>query len=190
MHNLIIAGIGGQGINRLAHIIATTCYAVGKSCQFTVHKGGAQTLGSVYVEMRIAAGTLPVLGPGIPNGKLDLLVALDPWEGLRHIKKAHATTKAWVETSVAPMFVERQNPDEHFVLNTNPLDCFADIPVELHYQAYRQTAIETCGQVRMANYFAGMDCLQALGISEIARYQQIFFEQIPSAVQHRRSVLQ
>lgn len=190
MHNLIIAGIGGQGINRLAHIIGLTCHAVGKSCQFTVHKGGAQSLGSVYAELRVANGMLPVLGPGIPNGRLDSLVALDSWEGLRHINKANSNSKAWVETASLPMFVERKHIDAIYVENTDPLKLLSRLPLRVTLQAYRNKALECCGTAKMANYFAGLDCLDALGVTTITTYQQIFFDAIPAAAQHKRSVSQ
>ena len=53
MPNLIVAGIGGQGVNALAHVLAKTFFGAGLGCQYTVHKGGAQSLGSVYAEFKI-----------------------------------------------------------------------------------------------------------------------------------------
>ncbi|HFC92058.1 MAG TPA: hypothetical protein ENJ51_04520, partial [Leucothrix mucor] len=51
--NLLLAGIGGQGINSLAKVLAEFIMLSGYQCQFTIHKGGAQSLGSVYAEFRI-----------------------------------------------------------------------------------------------------------------------------------------
>ena len=189
MHNMIIAGIGGQGINRLTQVISMACHAHGKACQYTVHKGGAQSLGSVYGELRITDEKRPVLGPDIPVGKLDSLVALEAWEGLRHCPKAGQHTRAWIETASMPLFVERQSQVANYVEQTDPLDLYKDIPVHLIRFSYRQQALTQCGDVHMANYFAGLDCLKALGIEDVSIYQEHFFNVISAARQHKGKLL-
>jgi len=181
MPNLTIAGIGGQGVDSLAHVLGEVCHAAGLSCQYTVHKGGAQSLGSVYAEMRIDMNDHGYIGHAIPKGKLDLIVALDAWEALRHMPMAHRQSRAWVENKIMPLFTDRGSN----AIQLLPFDQINKLPIELVYRDYQQDALNKSGTVKMANYLAGIDCLEALGISDVALYNKHFFHNIPQARAYR-----
>ncbi len=187
MTNLLIAGIGGQGVNTLANVLAEVCRLSGKNCQYTVHKGGAQSLGTVYAELRVASGNSPVLGSSIPKGKLDVLVAMDPWEALRHLPLAHAATKSWVESEIMPLFVERSGEMNNKTPLLNPLRQLQRLPLEIGWRHYRRDAIEQTGTPKMANYLAGLDCIGGLGINDVAVFEHIFFNTIPASNKYRES---
>ena len=172
--NLLIAGIGRQGISTLAGVLARTCRDAGRSCQYTVHKGGAQSLGSVYAEMRIAAGDLPVLGAGIPAGKLDVLVSMDAREALRHLRLAHSETVCFVEYDPTPFFADRSGAGVRDALMVNPIAQLEKLSIPITRRHYRQQAISSDGTAIMANYYAGMDCLSALGLDNIECYKRLF----------------
>lgn len=190
MVNLIIAGIGGQGINSLAKVLANVLLQSGYHCQFTIHKGGAQSLGSVYGEFRIDDQALSTLGQGIPKGQLDILVSLEPWEALRHVSLAHSKTQLWVETQLMPLFVERTNErnieSPHTQLKALP-------EIKVHWRSYQDIAQQKAKTIRMANYFAGLDCISAINAHvnfstkskpnniEIDLFDTLFFKQIPKA---------
>ncbi len=157
------------------------CRDAGRSCLYTVHKGGAQSLGSVYAEMRIAEGDLPVLGASIPPGKLDALVAMDAWEALRHLRLAHSGTMCFVEHDPMPFFYDRSSTGERETCMTNPIDQLNKLSVPITWRHYRQNAIESDGTASMANYYAGMDCLSALGLNDEDSYRRIFFNIITAA---------
>lgn len=178
---MLIAGVGGQGINSLAKVLALTCREAGWECQYTVHKGGAQSLGSVYAEMRIVAGPLPVVGPSIPVGKLDVLVAMDPWEALRHMRLAHTKTVCYVESEIMPLFTDRTASAVVKEPGEDPRQQLKGLPIEVFWRQYRQDAIAVDNTAHMANYFAGLDCLPALGLSNTDDYQRIFFTIISKA---------
>lgn len=178
MKNLIIAGIGGQGVNVLTKVLATVLSECGYACQYTVHKGGAQSLGTVYGELRIAQGSLPILGAGIPKGKLDILVSLDPWEALRHLPLAHADTQVWVESEIQPLFNDRRDQARNPQSYLNPIAQLNQLPLTLHWRNYRQDARLTHGKVKFANFLAGLDCLHALGIQQDALFEAQFFAAI------------
>ena len=190
MINLIIAGIGGQGVNSLAKVLANVLLQSGYHCQFTLHKGGAQSLGSVYAELRIDDQKLPTLGQGIPKGQLDILISLEPWEALRHISLAHPKTQFWVETQLMPLFVERE--DERSIESPRAqLDALPEI--KIHWKSYQNIAQQKANTIKMANYFAGLDCILAINshinfsIKSKANnidtdlFDTLFFEQIPKA---------
>lgn len=166
--NLIIAGIGGQGVNLLTQIVAQTCRAAGRLCQYTIHKGGAQSLGTVYGELRFFQHPEQILAANIPAGKLDLLIALDTWEALRHLPLAHATTRIWLESEVQPIYIERhQNPANPELLKA--LEAWSP-----QWRNYRQQAISQYGDAAMANYLAGLDCLQALEMADSSEFTRLF----------------
>ncbi len=191
--NLIISGIGGQGINSLALVLADYFYQSGYGCQFTIHKGGAQSLDSVYAEFRISKQELAILGPGIPHHQLDILIALEPWEALRHLSLAHSKTLVYVETEVMPLFTERDSEritkKEAAPPLKPPKKQLQDLPLHIQWQSYRKTALEKNGIVKMANYYAGLDCLTAIkqlfvhssDNNEKHLFDQLFFKQIKKA---------
>ncbi len=181
MINLIIAGIGGQGINSLAKVLAETCIASSFECQFTVHKGGAQSLGSVYAEFRINKGPLPVLGQGIPTGQLDFLIALDPWEALRHAALSNSQTRLWVETKSMPFFVERNKETAIETHQKSPQIQLESLSLNIMWRNYYKNAQQQTGTPKMANYFAGLDCIKALNISDTSLFDKLFFTLVKKA---------
>jgi len=188
MVNLIIAGIGGQGVNTLAKVFANVLLQSNYYCQFTVHKGGAQSLGSVYAEFRISDQKLSNLGQGIPNKQLDILISLEPWEALRHIALAHPKTQLWVETHAMPLFVERTG--EENIIESPQVQLNALPEISIQWQSYRETAQQKMQTTKMANYFAGLDCIHSLNIFyhsankskynniDAALFDKLFFEHI------------
>jgi len=184
-HNLIIAGIGGQGINSLARVLAEFLYQSGYQCQFTVHKGGAQSLGSVYAEIRISSQADSILGQGVPQGELDLLFALEPWEALRHVSLAHAKTQLWVETQTQPLFVERLVERSNERVIESPEKQLNVLPLKIHWRDYQKIALQQSGTIKMANYYLGLDCVSALDsmINKIdpAVFDKLFFKFIKKA---------
>jgi len=185
--NFIIAGIGGQGINSLAKVLAEFLKQLGYACQFTVHKGGAQSLGTVFAEFRVLKAQRtqqkPVtLGQGIPKGKLDFLIALEPWEALRHVTLAHANTRVWVEEKRMPLFVERSTERE-IELPKTQLD---KLPLTIHWRSYRDSAEQQTGTAKMANYYAGLDCViglkQSLNNIEEPLFDTLFFTLVKKSV--------
>lgn len=179
--NLIIAGIGGQGINSLAKVLAEYYLQTGYYCQFTVHKGGAQSLGSVYAELRISDQESIILGQGIPSGQLDILIALEPWEALRHVSLAHSKSQLCVETKMMPLFVERSK-ERKIIPAKNQLDA---LPLNIQWSSYQEIALQKSGSIKMANYYAGLDCVTAhntlTGELDLELYDKLFFKLVKKA---------
>jgi Pyruvate/2-oxoacid:ferredoxin oxidoreductase gamma subunit len=177
--NIIIAGIGGQGINTLAKVLAETFLTVGYTVQFTVHKGGAQSLGTVYAEMRLlknsaSAQTAPILGAGIPVGTLDILIALEPWEAIRHVGLSHKATQLYVDATIQPLFNDRKDKARQAISQQDPVAQLNQLPLTIHWKDYRQQAKLEFGTVNMANYLAGLDCLDALELFSDAKATNFF----------------
>ncbi len=80
--NIILCGIGGEGLVLLSNIIGETCRIAGENVISGEMHGLAQRSGSVIVHMRIGD---EVLSPLIPPGEADVIVSLEVMEALRYI---------------------------------------------------------------------------------------------------------
>jgi Pyruvate/2-oxoacid:ferredoxin oxidoreductase gamma subunit len=138
-------------------------------------------LGSVYAEMRVRENSTSVLGPGIPEGALDGLVAMDPWEALRHLHLAHHNTQLYVETEVMPLFGDRKSEDPEAMQRHTPIERLQKLPIPINWKNYRQHAEKATGTTRMANYFAGLDCLSILNLCDTRHYHEVFYREITGA---------
>lgn len=80
--NILVAGIGGQGVMTAAEILARTALAQGYDVKKTEVAGMAQRGGVVTSHVRF--GT-QVNSPAIPPGEADILIGFEPAEALRWI---------------------------------------------------------------------------------------------------------
>lgn len=82
--NILVVGVGGQGILTLSRIIAEAALDRGYNVIVSEVHGMAQRGGSVAVHVRISPNSSP-LAPLIPKGGANIIVALECHEALRHI---------------------------------------------------------------------------------------------------------
>jgi len=80
-YNLIITGVGGQGNVLSSQLIGQALVSKGYFVTIGETYGASQRGGSVMSHMRISSQKQ--LSPLIPKGKADIVVALEPVEGLR-----------------------------------------------------------------------------------------------------------
>lgn len=80
--NIILCGIGGEGLVLLSNIIGETCRIAGENVISGEMHGLAQRSGSVIVHMRVGD---EVLSPLIPPGEADVIVSLEIMEALRYL---------------------------------------------------------------------------------------------------------
>jgi indolepyruvate ferredoxin oxidoreductase beta subunit len=81
-YDIILCGVGGQGVLSVAAAIATAAAAGGlKVRQSEVH-GMAQRGGAVMSHLRISDETIP--GDLVPKGGADLIISMEPLELLRY----------------------------------------------------------------------------------------------------------
>ncbi len=80
--NIILCGIGGEGLVLLSNIIGEACRLAGENVISGEMHGLAQRSGSVIVHMRIGD---EVLSPLIPPGEADMIVSLEVMEALRYL---------------------------------------------------------------------------------------------------------
>ena len=94
--NILVAGIGGQGVMTAAEILAQTALAQGYDVKKTEVAGMAQRGGMVTSHVRFGE---KVLSPAIPPGEVDILVGFEPAESLRWCSHLRANGVAMVSTT-------------------------------------------------------------------------------------------
>jgi indolepyruvate ferredoxin oxidoreductase beta subunit len=81
--DLILAGVGGQGVLSLSAIIASSALREGLHVKQAEVHGMAQRGGAVVADLRIADE--PIYSSTIPRATADLIVSMEPLESLRYL---------------------------------------------------------------------------------------------------------
>ena len=97
-HNIIIAGVGGQGVVTLGLMISNAAMSAGQKAIMSEIHGLAQRGGSVSVDVRIGDYYAPI----VPDGDADIIVALEPLEALRSLRRAGPHTVMVMSTEKLP----------------------------------------------------------------------------------------
>ena len=79
-HNVLIVGVGGQGVIMISKVLATLCQEQGFEVKQSEVHGMAKRGGAVFSHVRF--GEI-VHSPTIPEGEADVLLALEWAEGMR-----------------------------------------------------------------------------------------------------------
>ncbi len=87
--NIIIAGVGGQGVVLMSEILGNAAVRDGLKVRGSEVLGMAQRGGSVFSNIRLGE---EVYSPMTPDGKCDVLISLEPSEALRNIQYLNKTS--------------------------------------------------------------------------------------------------
>jgi indolepyruvate ferredoxin oxidoreductase beta subunit len=82
-YDIILAGVGGQGVLSMAAIIGNAAVAESRFAKLSEVHGMAQRGGAVHSHLRISDG--PIESDLIAQGTAQLIVSLEPLESLRHL---------------------------------------------------------------------------------------------------------
>lgn len=82
-YNIMLSGVGGQGLMLLSETIGRACGKTDKKVITGEQHGLSQRSGSIYVHLRLGEDAY---SPLIPYGEADLMVSLDAMEALRNIE--------------------------------------------------------------------------------------------------------
>ena len=93
--DIILAGVGGQGILSIATIIGEAATKAGLNLKQAEVHGMSQRGGDVQSNLRLS--DQPIYSDLIPRGKADLIIAMEPMEALRYMDFTNEDT--WVITS-------------------------------------------------------------------------------------------
>ena len=97
--NIIVSGVGGQGILFATNVLAKTALKMGLDfTQSEVH-GLSQRYGSIHTELRVGK---KIWSPLILEGTLDLLISIEPLEALRMAPYISERTTVVMNTHIIP----------------------------------------------------------------------------------------
>ena len=85
--DIILAGVGGQGILSIAYVIDNAALDAGLSFKQAEVHGMAQRGGAVQSHLRLSQG--PIYSELIPRGQADLILSVEPLEALRYVDSLH-----------------------------------------------------------------------------------------------------
>ncbi len=81
-YNIIISGVGGQGVVLVSNVLGEACVLSGKRAISGEMFGLAQRSGSVYIHFRIGEN---MYSPLIPYGRADIIMSQEVSEALRYL---------------------------------------------------------------------------------------------------------
>lgn len=97
--NIILTGVGGQGIITLIAVLDQAAFLEGYDVRSSELHGLSQRGGGVEAHVRFGKR---INSPLVSNGKADLIIALEMFEGLRESLKAGKNTKILVNKTLMP----------------------------------------------------------------------------------------
>lgn len=110
--DIILAGVGGQGILSIATIIGDAAMNKGLYIKQAEVHGMSQRGGDVHSHLRISSD--PIASDLIPEGKADIIIAMEPMEALRY--KHALAPNGWIVTSSTPFVNISNYPELEIIL--------------------------------------------------------------------------
>ena len=110
--DIILSGVGGQGILSIATIIGDAALNEGLHLKQAEVHGMSQRGGDVQSNLRISSN--PIHSDLIPLGSADVIISLEPMEALRYLP--YLAPNGWVITSSKP-FINIPNYPEQETLD-------------------------------------------------------------------------
>ncbi|HNS32725.1 MAG TPA: indolepyruvate oxidoreductase subunit beta [bacterium] len=139
--DIIIAGVGGQGVLLCSDILGEACIIEGIPVKGAEVHGMSQRGGSVEAHVRIGG----IHGPRIPVGRADILIAMEPLEGARFSYYLNDGAFAVVNTAAVPFLGQSYQVNEI-------LDIIRNKTSNLITGDFSKAAIET-GSLKTLNIF-------------------------------------
>ncbi len=125
--DIILAGVGGQGILTIATIIGDAATAAGLNLKQAEVHGMSQRGGDVQSNLRLS--TELIHSDLIKQGAADLIISMEPMEALRYIP--YINEEAWIVTSSHPFKNIPNYPDEEALMKElESLPHVAALPIE------------------------------------------------------------
>ncbi len=175
--NILVCGIGGQGVMTAAEVLAQTALAQGYDVKKTEVAGMAQRGGVVTSHVRFGAR---VLAPAIAPGEADILVAFEPAEALRWYRHLRPEGVAMVNTM-------KQEPP---VVSLGLYDYPENPVAELHEAGVNVHAFDAGAIARELGNFRLVNTVMLGAISEYLPFSaEILKEEILSRFRERKPAL-
>ena len=139
--DIILAGVGGQGILTIATVIGDAAAVAGLSLKQAEVHGMSQRGGDVQSNLRLS--TEEIYSDLIRQGTADLIISMEPMEALRYVDALDA--QGWVVTSSHPYKNIPNYPDEESMMaELKALPRTAILPIE---DIAKENSVPKCANV-------------------------------------------
>lgn len=152
--DIILCGVGGQGILSIATIIGEAAMKEGLYIKQAEVHGMSQRGGDVQSNLRLSSS--PIHSDLIGNGQADVIISMEPMEALRYLPYLNKET-GWIITSSVP-FVNIPNYPDMEQINSEYANMKNAISIDIEKLA------KDNGIPRSANVILLGAALKALGI--------------------------
>ncbi len=159
--DIILSGVGGQGILSIAAIIGEAALAENLYIKQAEVHGMSQRGGDVRSNLRIA--DRPINSDLIASGNADVIISLEPMEALRYLP--YLSREGWIITSSAP-FVNIPNYPEEKVLKAELQKLPRVIMLDVNELA-KEHNLPKCANVILLG--AAAKSLQIIGYSDLEK---------------------
>jgi len=140
--DIILAGVGGQGILSIAAIIGEAALDEGLCIKQSEVHGMSQRGGDVQSHLRISPQ--PIHSDLIPRGKADAIIALEPMEALRYLP--WLSQEGWIVTNSAT-FENIPNYPQYENLEKSLLDISRVILLDVDAMAKAKNAARAANMI-------------------------------------------
>ncbi|MGE5480888.1 MAG: indolepyruvate oxidoreductase subunit beta [Chloroflexota bacterium] len=138
--DIVIAGVGGQGIVSIASVIGFAAIEAGLNFKQSEVHGMSQRGGDVSSHFRLS--TNEIASDLIPFGKADIIISVEPMESLRYLPVL--SREGWLITSTKPFINIPNYPDLELILSE--INSFPN-----HVALDAEAIAKTCGSPKAAN---------------------------------------
>ena len=152
--DIILCGVGGQGILSIATIIGEAAMKEGLYIKQAEVHGMSQRGGDVQSNLRLSSS--PIHSDLIGNGQADVIISIEPMEALRYLPYLNKET-GWIITSSVP-FVNIPNYPDMEQINSEYANMKNAISIDIEKLA------KDNGIPRSANVILLGAAIKALGI--------------------------
>ena len=111
--DIILAGVGGQGILSIATVIGEAALKEGLNIKQAEVHGMSQRGGDVQSNLRISSD--PIASDLIPKGCADLIISLEPMEALRYLP--WLSKEGWIVTNTTPFINIHNYPETEVIMD-------------------------------------------------------------------------
>ncbi len=112
-YDVILAGVGGQGVLSVSAIIASSAMKEGLQVKQSEVHGMSQRGGAVYTNLRLS--DQPIYSDLIPRGTASMILSMEPLESLRYLD--YLKPDGYLITSANPEKNIPDYPDLHTLLD-------------------------------------------------------------------------
>ncbi|MFO7849262.1 MAG: indolepyruvate oxidoreductase subunit beta [Spirochaetia bacterium] len=120
--DIILSGVGGQGILSIATIIGYAALESGLHIKQSEVHGMSQRGGDVQSHLRISDGE--IFSDLVPEGAADLILSVEPLEALRYLP--YLSSSGWIISNTTPFKNIKNYPEEGSIISA-----LQDIPLHI-----------------------------------------------------------